>query len=126
MILLDSSVLIDFFRKKNKSKTTFYRLLGSYQSFAISTVTYYEIGIGSKPEDLDFWNQMFRNFIIMPFDLEAAKTAIEIRNALKQTSYNLDFADLQIASIAISRNLPLSTLNVKHFKHVTGLQLLES
>ena len=126
MILLDSSVLIDFFLKKNKYKTTFYRLLGSYQSFAISTVTYYEIGIGSKPEDLDFWNQMFRNFIIMPFDLEAAKTAIEIRNALKQTSYNLDFADLQIASIAISRNLPLSTLNVKHFKHVTGLQLLES
>lgn len=30
MICLDTSVLIDFFRKKNKSKSFFFELAGSY------------------------------------------------------------------------------------------------
>lgn len=126
MILLDSSILIDFFRKKDKTKTTFFRLIDIYQSFAISSVTLYEIGIGAKSDDQKFWDNLFRNFIVLPFDGNAAKTAIKIRSDLKRLKFNLDFADLQIASIAISQDIPLSTLNLKHFEQVPGLKLIES
>ena len=124
MILLDTSILIDLFRKKNKSKSKFYQLLDQENNFAITTVTYFELGIGSKPEDEEFWIQFLRNFEIIPFDLNASMEAIKLFNYLKSKSLRLDFADLQIASIAISRNLPLSTLNRKHFEIVPGLQLL--
>jgi predicted nucleic acid-binding protein len=48
MILLDSTVCIEYFRKKDKSKTFFYELGADYSSFAISTVTKFEIFIGSN------------------------------------------------------------------------------
>ena len=47
MILLDSSILIDLFRKKDKEKTQFYLLSQSYSDLCISSITYYEIGVGN-------------------------------------------------------------------------------
>lgn len=46
MILLDSSILIELFRKKDKSKTRFYSLSKTYSDLSISSITFYEIGIG--------------------------------------------------------------------------------
>jgi predicted nucleic acid-binding protein len=48
MILLDSSILIDLFRKKNKEKTLFYNLSKTEEIFCISSITSYEIGIGNR------------------------------------------------------------------------------
>jgi predicted nucleic acid-binding protein len=48
MILLDSSILIELFRKKNKEKTLFYRLSKTEVNFCISSITNYEIGIGNR------------------------------------------------------------------------------
>lgn len=45
MILLDSSVLIEFFRKKDKTNTTFYYISKNYQNLYISSISHYEIGI---------------------------------------------------------------------------------
>ncbi len=124
MILPDTSILIDLFRKKNKSKSKFYQLLDQYNSFAIAMITYFKLGIGSKVEEEQFWIQFLRNFEMMPFDTKASKEAIKIFDYLKSRRKRLDFADLQIASITISGNLPKSTLNRKHFEIVPGLHLL--
>lgn len=59
MILLDSSVLIDLFRKKDKSKSYFFELLSEENDFAISTITQYEIGIGNKSSSSEFWNDLY-------------------------------------------------------------------
>jgi len=48
MILLDSSILIELFRKKDKEKTIFYSLSQSYSDLCISSITYYEIGVGNR------------------------------------------------------------------------------
>lgn len=56
MILLDSSVLIDLFRKKDKTKSYFFNLLSDENDFAISSITHYEIGVGNKVSSSDFWN----------------------------------------------------------------------
>ncbi len=45
MILLDSSVLIDLFRKKKKENSYFYKSLLEFEDFAISSITHYEIGV---------------------------------------------------------------------------------
>lgn len=43
LICLDTSVLIDYFRKKDKTKSFFYALADEYDSFAVSVITEYEI-----------------------------------------------------------------------------------
>ena len=85
MILLDTSILIELFRKKIKSRSTYFQLLETYSEFAISTITYFEIGVGSKENDMLFWNQFLVNFEILSFDQKASHQAIEIFKFLKNT-----------------------------------------
>jgi tRNA(fMet)-specific endonuclease VapC len=53
IILLDTSVLIDFFRKKDKSKSYFYQLSDIATSFVVSSITHFEIytGISFKEQN---------------------------------------------------------------------------
>jgi predicted nucleic acid-binding protein len=46
IICLDTSVLIDFYRKTVKENSIFYQLTTKYKLFAVSIVTEYEIMIG--------------------------------------------------------------------------------
>ncbi len=48
MILLDSSVLIELFRKKEKEKTLFYTLSRQDNDLCISSITHYEVGVGNR------------------------------------------------------------------------------
>lgn len=56
MILLDSSVLIEVFRKKDKKNTLFYHVAQSYSDLCISSITYYEVGIGNRKSHFEYWN----------------------------------------------------------------------
>ncbi len=50
MILLDSSILIDFFRKKRKDKSAFFKLSERYNNLAISAITHFEVLAGCSDE----------------------------------------------------------------------------
>lgn len=78
MILLDSSILVEHFRTKDKEASFFYQLASKEPNFGISTVTKYEILIGSKDTTDDFWKHFFNSFQILPFDGQSADKAIEI------------------------------------------------
>ncbi|MBI2416746.1 MAG: PIN domain-containing protein [Ignavibacteriales bacterium] len=60
MILLDSSVLIEFFRRSNKATTVFYKLSEKHGPFCISIVTYYEVLVGSTEEQGEFWSEFLK------------------------------------------------------------------
>lgn len=60
---------------------------------------------------------------ILPFDFLAGKKYGEIRCLLEKQETPLEHADLQIASIALSRNMTLITGNIRHFKRVSGLKI---
>lgn len=124
MILLDSSVLIDLFRKKDKSKSYFFELLSEENDFAISTITQYEIGIGNKSSSSEFWNDLYGKLIILPFDQNCSDVAIEVYASLKKQNKLIDLADLLIGATAKNHRIPLATLNKKHFQRIEGLMLL--
>lgn len=83
IICLDTSILIDFYRKKLKEKSAFYKLTKIYKLFAVSIITEYEIMIGAKPEEIDFWKDFFERITILPFDKRANDIAVEITKKLK-------------------------------------------
>nr|NQU89907.1 type II toxin-antitoxin system VapC family toxin [Bacteroidota bacterium] len=121
MICLDTSVLIDFFRKKDKTKSFFHALAGEYDLFAVSAITEYEVYVGSNIEQDKYWDDFFKRVIVLPYDSQVNKIAIEIFRKLKHNNKLIDAPDLFIAASAIANNMQLATLNDKHFSRVHGL-----
>src|SRR5260221_2131559 len=126
LICLDSSVLIEYFRKTKKERSFFYRLQlqQGYNGFLISGVIQIEIFRGSNYKQKLFWENLFQDLILVPFGIKATQSALEIISELRLKRRELPIADLIIAATASSLNLPLATLNKKHFTDIDGLQLL--
>ncbi len=125
IICLDTSVLIDYFRKTNKSKSFFYELTKEYDLFAVSAITEYEIYCGSNIEQDLFWDNFFNKIVTLPYNSEANRVTITIERDLKGKNKSIDIPDLMIAGTAIANNMKLATLNVKHFERIGGLELIK-
>ena len=124
MILLDSSILIELFRKKDKKNTIFYELSQSEDDLCISSITYYEIGIGNRKSHFEYWEKLTERLTVIPFDKACSKTAVDIYLDLLKKNKMIDFADLLIGATALTHNIPLVTLNIKHFERIKKLNIL--
>jgi len=60
---------------------------------------------------------------VLPLNFSAAKKYGEIRSLLEKRWTPLEHADLQIAAIALCRNMTLITGNIGHFKRVPNLKV---
>ena len=125
MILLDTSILIEMFRVKDKTATFFYRLSNDHDDFAVSILTHYEIYRGSNDGQNTFWTNFLKNIKVLPFDISVSNEAIGIYKHLKMQNQMVDLVDLLIAATAIVHNLDLATLNLKHFNKIPNLRLLK-
>jgi len=123
-VCLDTSVLIDFYRKSDKSKSLFFKLTEKYMFFAVSAVTQYELCLGNSQEQNIFWDDFFSRVIVFPFDTRTVKQAVSIYRQLKQQSKLIDMPDIMIAGTALQNNMPLATLNRKHFERISGLEII--
>jgi len=124
IICLDTSILIDYYRKKDKSKSLFFRLTEKYALFTVSAITKYELYIGNSKEQDDFWDNFFSQITVLPFDTKTAKKAVEIYKQLKRDNKLIEVPDILIAGTVLQNNLPLATLNKKHFERIKGLQII--
>lgn len=124
MICLDTSILIDFFRKEKKENSLFFRLTQQYRIFTVSVITEYEIFVGSNPEQQEFWENFFSRIVVLPFDSASSQMAVQIFKDLKAKNKLIEIPDIFIAATAIQNNLPLATTNLKHFDRIEGLELV--
>lgn len=124
LIALDSSVLIDYFRKTKKENTFFIKLTGKHRRFAVSVITQFEIYVGTSTANKSFWDKFFGGFTILPLDENCIAAAVKINEELKKKNRHIAFPDLLIAATAKANNLPLATLNEKHFNRIADLELI--
>nr|WP_294926000.1 type II toxin-antitoxin system VapC family toxin [uncultured Flavobacterium sp.] len=124
IICLDTSVLIDFFRKKDKTKSFFFELTKTYSLFAVSVITEYEIMIGSSSDTDLFWNDFFERITVLSFDKASSLKAIQIFKQLKKDSKLIEIPDILIAATAQANQLKLATLNKKHFERINSLEIV--
>lgn len=122
-ILLDTSVIIDFLRTKEKEKTLLVQLLDKQYDLCCSIVTYAELYAGSSVWNDDRARELVEGVLssikVIPIDIIIAKNAGKIRHA-----YNLDLIDSMIAATAIAQQIDLCTLNIKDFVKVRDLSLI--
>ena len=125
IILVDTSILIDYYRKTEKDKSTWIALVRQEYSFAISAITKYEIYSGATSNQLAFWDNVLQTITFIPFDEASVDIAVIINSDLKKKRKQLDLADLFIAATAVAYSLPLATLNRKHFDRIDTLKIVE-
>ncbi|HMO39661.1 MAG TPA: type II toxin-antitoxin system VapC family toxin [Saprospiraceae bacterium] len=124
LICLDSSILIDYFRKTKKENSFFFELSNQYASFAVSIITEFEVISGSNQNQKEFWDIFFQRVLVLPFDRKVNEEAVKIFRELKRNGNLIDIPDLFIGATAKAYNLKLATLNEKDFVRIPGLEIL--
>jgi tRNA(fMet)-specific endonuclease VapC len=124
-VVVDTTIIIEYLRKENKEETTFWKLINSYDKCIVSTVTVFELYSGAKSTQHRKAIDKILEFLeVYSFEYEEAKEASKVYLELKQKNKLIEFRDIFIASCAMIQNIPLATLNHKHFKRIVQLKLL--
>ncbi|MEO6833490.1 MAG: type II toxin-antitoxin system VapC family toxin [Chitinophagaceae bacterium] len=125
LVLIDTSILIDFYRKTDKANLAWIALIDQDYEFAISTISKYEIYSGATQSQIGFWDSVLLSVAVLAFDESCVDTAVRLNFLLKQKRKQIELADLFIAATAVTQKLSIATLNRKHFERIEELILLD-
>ncbi len=78
IVLVDTSVLIDYFRKTDKANAVLVTLVKQGYNYCISSVTEYEIYRGAVLGQMEFWDDLLQKVQVLPFDKAVARVAVDI------------------------------------------------
>ena len=79
IILVDTSILIDLFRKTDKNNSALISLVRQGYTYCISAITEYEIYTGAALGQIEFWDNFLQKTEVLPFDKAVAKVTGETR-----------------------------------------------
>ena len=102
-LMVDTSLLIDYFRKTDKKNAKLVIHFKNYRKLYISSITEFEVLNGAKKLHLDFWDGMLPRFTVLDFDSKAARQAASITEQLKLQRKTIDKPDLFIAAPAVAK-----------------------
>ena len=121
-VLIDTSILIGRMRREQAAFAASDRLEG--RPFVICDVVMAEIlaGARNRSEFQRHHAHMVGNFHILPFTMEVSRYFRDIMSAV-MPQHGVHLADHLIAATALAHDVPLLTLNTKHFKGIRGLKL---
>ena len=123
-VAVDSCVLIDFFRAKDKSNTVYAKLIRNKEKLYVSTVVLFEVRSGLNKRNRDEWDILLQGMTCLSFDEHVAEVAADLSIRLRKSRIQLESSDLFIAASALTYGIPLATLNRKHFERIDGLKLV--
>lgn len=124
-LILDTSILIDHLRRKDRVHTILAEITRAGYEGAISIITHTELYAGKsvwQDESLKMiLDKLCSGFNIIQIDIHLSESAGKIR-----AYYNLSLGDSIIAATAIENDYELVTLNEKDFKKIPDLKLFNS
>jgi len=123
-ILVDTNILIEFLRLKDKSQSRFVQTFQSGKHIpSVSNITISELWAGkstASKTNRQFIEKLLNNVEIFYANLEISKKTGEI---IRESNYSIAFQDAQIVATTIFYSLPLLTLNKKDFQNIKGVRL---
>lgn len=124
---LDTSVVIDCIRGKKETIRFISNLKGS---LFINYIVIAELSEGIyRVKDSKSMKTSIEDFMngvdgVLPINYKVSKLFGKIRADLKEKGQIVEDFDILIASTCIENNLPIITLNRKHFDRIVGLEVL--
>ncbi len=122
-LLIDSSIIIDA-SNQHRRALSFIRDALTSQTCAIHAVTFAEVIVGTRDSrELFRLRRFLRPFILespIPEDWPVALDHL----ARLHLSHDVDLPDCLIAATAIRLDIPVSTVNDRHFRLFKGLKVI--
>jgi tRNA(fMet)-specific endonuclease VapC len=123
MIVADSDVLIDYLRGRGDFARRVELELQS-RWFATTAITAFELRSGARtPRQKNAVGTLLEAMTVLPFGIEEARIAAEIRLDVESRGQPIGMADYMIAAVCIATDSVLLTRNRKHFERVKDLKL---
>lgn len=120
-VCLDTDISIEIL--KNTTKASKLLDLTKDSEVYITTISIFELLL--RETNLDAIEKLLSKTAVLDFTELSARKAAEIFKDLRKKGQMVSVKDLLIASTAISNNCTLATLNVKDFRNIKELKLLE-
>jgi len=126
-VVLDTDTLSELSRGNAPVKARAVSYLAEFGRLTITAVTVFErlrgyraaIRAGKPLErQLQAFEALVANCVVLPFDQEAASVAADIWSASAR-SRRRHLGDILIAAVAVSRQIPLATRNKRDFQQLT-------
>ena len=121
-VLIDTNIIIGRVRNEPRALTALAKVEGS--SLVICDAVLAEVlsGARNKTEYDATFRELNQQFHSLPFTMVVSRHFRDIMGYHARDK-GVHFADYLIAAIAIAHDVPLLTLNTKHFKGIKGLKL---
>ncbi len=123
-LVIDTSIIIDHLRKRNKRKSTLFHIVDDYV-LHLPTVVEFELFAGAtdaeKRQDI---HSVLEFCTVLPLTSEIVQEAARVYQELKRHNQRIEIRDVFIASTAMMYAYPLMTFNAKHFSRIDALNLL--
>lgn len=134
-LILDSSVLIAGERRRDSVRDILERVrerLGETES-ALSAITVVELTHGvyrakteaDRQRRADFVEELLSSLVVHPVTVEIAQLAGRIEGQQAAQGIGIAFPDLLIGVTALHLGFSVATLNVRHFRSVPGLSVVQ-
>ncbi len=129
MVCLDTDVIVHFLRNNQEAVDLIRKVIETKEKIKTTSINEFELWKGvynfynEKREKT--LNQFLSGVYNLNLDSKSSQKAAEIFESLKSQGETVDALDVMIASIAITNNEPLLTLNTKHFERIPELKLIE-
>jgi len=124
LIVVDTDVIIDFFRDKPPAANVFAELI-SLEKAAMTVISVFELYAGIEgAKRLTQIETLVQELIILPLNTIEAAIAGRIYTQLKSRGKLVGTHDILIAAICVANELPLYTKNIAHFSAIKEIRLL--
>ena len=120
--IIDTCVVIDYFRQKPIASEVFKRLLKSH-SLYFSSITVFELYVGIQPDTKrsDLLDALVEFVGVVPFDAVCAKKVADIERYLRERGEVISPKDTFIAATGVAHDMPVITSNNQHFDRLKDL-----
>lgn len=128
-ICLDTDILVDLLRNK-KEALTFIEANELTNNLATTYINLFELYYGamissSKEQNLAALEKLISRLRILNLSKASVHEAGKIMAALVKDGNQVDFRDMFIGTIALTEGFCIKTRNIKHFKKITNLRVIE-
>ena len=127
MIILDTDVLVNILRRKNRGEQWKDFLKG--KSIAFTSITAFELFLGAEiskkfDQNMQAIKSLIQQFPVLPLSIKSSYIAATIYSDLHKKGQMIELNDIYIAAVTLEHGAELATDNVNHYQRVSQLKII--
>ncbi len=127
MIILDTDILVNILRRKNRGEQ--WKDFLKDKSIAFTTITAFELFLGAEiskkyDHNMKAVKSLIQQFPVLPLSIKSSYIAATIYSDLQKKGQLIELNDIYIAAVTLEHGAELATDNVNHYQRVSQLKII--